>query len=452
MMRSLVAAIVLSVAATSTGRTEPVAAQVVARSEGEPTLSAECAILVDVATGQVLYEREADARREPASLTKIMTALLAIESGKLDETATVSKQAASTGESSVHLQVGDQVVLRDLLVAALLPSANDACVAIAEQVGGSLPAFVERMNARAAELGLTETHFENPHGLPGATHLSSARDLAALAREALRQPEFRQTVGTERAQFHFRRRGLPGVQSQEILSTNRLLRHEHPEHWALADGVKTGYTHAAGRCLCASATQDGWQLLCVVLGCKDSWLDARNLLTWGFAGYRHYQVVTANTTTAEARVIDGSAATVPAVAKSSIEVIAPADDPPPVAHLSEAYPEAPIRAGDGVGELVVSRRDGTQVSATLLATRDVPRSWGARVRDHLGALLAGVLGLALIGAVLIHGAVAKAAGPRRRRVAAAVRGDREGGTGDGQRRDRAASRRASRSDARPGAP
>ncbi|MBM3473212.1 MAG: D-alanyl-D-alanine carboxypeptidase [Armatimonadetes bacterium] len=401
-------------------------------------LSAQAAILMDVATGQVLYEHNADAPREPASLTKLMTGLLAVEAGDLDRTVTVSKTAADTGEASANLQPGDQLTLRDLLSAALLPSANDASVAIAEALNGSVPSFVERMNARAAELGLRETHFENPHGLPGAGHVSSARDLAVIAREALQHEEFRSTARLEKAKLSFRPRGAKGPQTREVLSTNRLLRHEHPERWGLADGVKTGYTKAAGRCLCASATEDGWQLLAVVLGCTDCWADGRKLLTWGFEQYRRECIVTANATMAQVHIVGGRRPTVRAVAKSSIDLIVPLGESAPTARVSETYAEAPISVGDEVGELVVCRIDGVQLSATLVATEDVPQSLLARLGRHGSALIAAVLVLALLGAVLVHGAVAKAVGARRRRLAQSVRPDREGGARDGQREPGAA--------------
>ncbi len=326
-------------------------------------------------------------------------------------------------------EAGDELSLRDLLVAALLPSANDASVAIAEAAAGSESAFVEQMNARAKGLGLARTHFENPNGLPAPGHLSSARDLATMAREALQYDEFRRIVALEKASFSYRRPKAKGPQTREVLSTNRLLRHEHPEYWPCADGVKTGYTRAAGRCLCATASENGWQLLTVVLGCEDCWADGRSLLSWGFGHYRREQVVTASATAVDVHVVDGRAPLARAVAKSSIDLIVPLDRPTPVPRLSEAYAEAPVAQGDEVGELVVCRMDGTQVSATLLAAEDVPRSFAARLGDHMGALVLSVVALALIGAVLVNGAVAKAAGARRRRVAEKVRRDRQGRAG-----------------------
>lgn len=412
---------------------EPEALKSGAEIREGPALSAQSAILIDAESGQVLYEHEADAVREPASLTKIMTGLLVVEDGRLDHLVTVSKRAADTGEASVNLQAGDQVRVRDLLAAVLLSSANDASVAVAEYVGGSLSAFVDRMNARAAELGLHHTRFTNPHGLPTKGHVSTARELALLAREAMRYETFRQIVSKERADFIYQRPGVKGVSSREILTTNRLLRRGHPDYWEFADGVKTGYTRAAGRCLCASATKDGWQLLAVVLGCEDCWEDGRTLLKWGFEHFHRVEPVTAQVTEADVHVIDGQIPLVRAVANSSIRLVTPVWDAAPRLRLSETYAEAPIRAGDEVGELIVERPDGTQLSATLVASRDVPRSWSARLRDHAGAMTLGVVALAFIGAILAHGVVAEAASARWRRGASFRGRDGKGRTSDGQR-------------------
>jgi len=456
-MRSLAAAVAILALAASVGpaRGAPVIdsrqpATVTGEGAG-PQLSAEAAILIDVGTGQVLHESGADLPREPASLTKLMTALLTAEAGDLDRMVTVSKRAAETGEASAQLEAGDQLRLRDLLAAALVQSANDASVALAEAVAGSEPAFVARMNARARELGLRHTHFANPHGLPAAGHLSSARDLATIAREALDHEDVRRTVALERARFSIRRPKAKEPLTREVLTTNRLLRHGHPEHWDRADGVKTGYTRAAGRCLCASATQDGWQLLAVVLGCDDCWADGRALLSWGFEHFRRVEVVTADVTAVDVHIVNGRAPRARAVARSSIDLVLPLAQPLPTPRVSEAYTEAPITRGDEVGEMVVGRLDGTQVSATLVAVEDVPRSLAAKLGDHAGALALSVLALAVIGAVLVNGAVAAASGARRRRIAAKVRRAREEREGDGQPQPGSAPGAEGRPDSRSGA-
>jgi D-alanyl-D-alanine carboxypeptidase (penicillin-binding protein 5/6) len=289
------------------------------------------------------------------------------------------------------------------------------------------------MNSRAAELGLRRTHFANPSGLPDPSHVSTARDLATLAREALQHPEFRRRVALQEAEMRYERPGQKGWQKRELVTTNRLMRPGHPDYWEAADGIKTGYTKEAGRCLAASATVDGWQLLAVVLGCEDCWRDARQLLQRGFAEYRREAVVVAHTTSATVRVMDGTRPEVKAVAKSSVATIVPRGAALVRPRVIEEYPTAPIRPGEAVGELVVVRSDGTEARATLVAAEAVPRSLGARLRDHAGVLVASVVGLTLLGVLLVHGAVAKAAGPSRSRVASRVRRDGEGRPGHGER-------------------
>lgn len=396
-----------------------------------PQLTAKSAILVDPASGQLLYERAADEVRYPASLTKIMTALLAFEEGEPDDVVVVSANAAAVGEATAHLVAGDRLSLEDLLTAVLLPSANDAAVAVAEHIAGSLGAFVDRMNARAAELGLAATHFGNPHGLHRENHVSSARDLARLSCEALKLPGFREIVAQPEAEIALRRAGEEKPRTMKLVNNNRLLTNANGNYWDLADGIKTGYTRQAGRCLAASASEGAWQLVCVVLGCEDSWKDARALVEWGFANFAAERVVAAGETTAYVHVIDGSPPLISAVATSSIDTLVPRNGPVPRPRVSESYPTAPVRAGSAVGELVVSRLDGTELRATLVAPHDVPQSLSARLREHLGGVIAAIVGLAVLGALVVHGAVTKAAGARRSRVPKGVRRHHRTGPGDG---------------------
>jgi serine-type D-Ala-D-Ala carboxypeptidase (penicillin-binding protein 5/6) len=402
-----------------------------ATGDGEPKVTAKAAILVDAATGQVMWQRDADAVRYPASLTKIMSALLILEQGNLDDIVVVSARAGAVGESTAHLDPGDRITLHDLLVAMLLPSANDASVAAAEHVSGSLEAFVARMNERARELALSATHFVNPNGLPSPEHVSSARDLARLTQEAMKQPVFRELVALDRADITVRPRSEKAPPKRARLENhNRLLLKTNGHYWPLADGVKTGYTRAAGRCLVASATEGGWQLLCVVLGCTDSWTDARTLLEWGFARFREVEVVTEGQTSARVHVVDGSPPEVTGVARSSIDLVLPLGAPSPEVRVAESFPTAPVAAGAEVGELAVSALDGTELRATLVAQTGIRRSIWARLRDHTWEVVAIVAVLALLGALVVYGAVAEAAGARRARVAAGMRRDGPGGAGD----------------------
>jgi D-alanyl-D-alanine carboxypeptidase len=227
-----------------------------------PEVAAKAAILVDIDTGQILLEHNARARLPMASTTKIMTALLALEQGDLDAVVTVPAEALHVGESSMFLQAGEQLTLRDLLYGLLMVSGNDAAMTIALHMAGSEAAFVQMMNERAASLGLTDTRFANPHGLDAPNHFSSAADLYRLARAALAYPEFATMVSTTQ-------HTVPG---HTLVNKNELL-----GLYAGADGIKTGTTDLAGECLVASVQRNGHRAVAVILGSTQRYEDARRL-------------------------------------------------------------------------------------------------------------------------------------------------------------------------------
>lgn len=240
-------------------------------AEEGPRLSAEAAILIENRTGTVLYAKNPHEKRAPASTTKILTAILALELGRLDDIATVSRKAASTPGSSARLYTGQKIRLVDLLHGLLLSSGNDAAVAIAEHIAGSESAFVDLMNERAAQLGAKNSRFQNPHGLDAPGHFSTAYDLAILGRLALLYPVFGEIVRKRTYEYD------QGAWS----NTNQLLwRYEEVE------GIKTGTTSQAGYCLVAAASRDGMQLISVVLGSDDRWSDSVRLLQYGFENFR----------------------------------------------------------------------------------------------------------------------------------------------------------------------
>ncbi len=240
-----------------------------------PKVEAEAAVLMDAATGRLLYAVNPDAIMYPASTTKIMTALIALEKGKPDAVVTVSRRAASCEESSLGLKAGDRLTLRDLLYGMMIVSGNDAAEAVAEHIAGSVPAFADLMNARADKLGLINTHFANPHGLPDPNnHYSSARDLAVITATALQNPEFAKIVATPEYSVPLLNR--PPIR---VTTTNRFLK-TYPG----ATGVKTGSTQAAGDCLVAAAKRGGVQLIVVLLNDDNGrWEDAPKLMNYGFA-------------------------------------------------------------------------------------------------------------------------------------------------------------------------
>lgn len=238
-----------------------------------PRIKARAAIVVDADTGEVLFERNPDERLPPASTTKVLTAIVAIESGRLGDTVGVSTFAASTAPSKLGLRKGQRMVIQDLLYAVLLKSANDASVVVAEGVAGSQAAFSARMNARARALGATRSHFENPHGLTAAGHVSTVRDLTRIFRHGLGIPLFRSILETPSAELPV---DAAKPFTMSVRSHNRLL-----SGWAYQVIGKTGYTRPAKRCFVGSARNDQREVIVALLGSTDLWGDARALVEIG---------------------------------------------------------------------------------------------------------------------------------------------------------------------------
>nr|WP_246333982.1 D-alanyl-D-alanine carboxypeptidase family protein [Thermoactinomyces mirandus] len=250
-----------------------------ARIEQDLAPGAKAAILFDASSGRVLYEKNADNPMLIASLTKIMTAIVAIENGDLNERVTVSPNAEGVEGSSIYLKAGEKIPLHTLLYGLMLRSGNDAATAIAEHIGGSVEGFVYLMNEKAAYLGLEHTHFANPHGLDHPEHYSSAKDLAILTAYALKNPVFQEIVKTEVKTVYW-----PGEKwKRKFYNKNKMLR-----FYKWADGVKTGFTKKARRTLVSSATKDGHQLITVTLNDGDDWKDSMVMLEYGF---NHYDLV-----------------------------------------------------------------------------------------------------------------------------------------------------------------
>ena len=242
-----------------------------------PEITAKSAILIDAASGRVLYEQNAHERLPQASTTKITTALIALENAKLTDKIHIPYDFINPGESSIYLEPGEVHTLEDLMYSLLLKSANDAADAIAIGVAGSLEKFIGMMNKRVADLGLKNTHYVNTHGLHHEDHYSSAYDLAMIARETLKIKEFRNIIVTDRHTLPW----AGNEYSRVVYNGNRLL-----GKYDGADGVKTGYTRQAGSCLVVSATRNGMQLIAVVLNCSGMYDEVPKLLDYGFKNYQ----------------------------------------------------------------------------------------------------------------------------------------------------------------------
>ncbi|HWR19998.1 MAG TPA: D-alanyl-D-alanine carboxypeptidase family protein, partial [Clostridia bacterium] len=224
----------------------------------EPKTGAVSAILLEAGTGKVLYEKNAYIKLPMASTTKVMTAILALECCALSDTVTVTEDAYGTEGSSIYLELEEKMSVEDLLYGLMLNSGNDAAVALAVHIGGSLEGFANLMNAKAREIGANNTNFVTPHGLPNGDHYTTAYDLALISAYALKNEDFCTIVGTT---YH---RTTTGNFQRTFKNKNKLL-------WQYegGNGIKTGYTKAAGKCLSFAAQREGMQLIGVVLNCPD---------------------------------------------------------------------------------------------------------------------------------------------------------------------------------------
>lgn len=249
-------------------------------------LDVKGAVLIDADTGTVIYEQNSHKELPPASVTKVMTMLLVLEAiddgkAKLSDQVTISERAASMGGSQMYMEVGEVHTLEELLEGIAIVSANDACVAAAEYIAGSEEVFVEKMNKRAEELGMRDTHFVNTNGLPVTDHYTSAYDIALMSRLLLKHEETQKWFNTWQTTIKV---GLPGKEKEfGLTNTNKLIK-QYPG----ANGIKTGFTQEAGYCLSASATKEGTTLIAVVLGAETSKIrfnEVSKLLNYGFANY-----------------------------------------------------------------------------------------------------------------------------------------------------------------------
>jgi D-alanyl-D-alanine carboxypeptidase (penicillin-binding protein 5/6) len=256
-------------------------------------LTARAAILVDSSTGNILYQKDPDLRLPPASTTKIVTAILALESGRsLKEVLTVSKAATRVPASKLYLRPGQTLTIDDLLYGLLLSSANDASMVLAEGIGGSVEHFAELMTKKANEIGAINSHFTNPHGLTAPDHYSTARDLALLFRYAMKNATFREIVQTKISSVSsntlVRKKAV--VRRISVRNHNRLL-------WNFdgAIGGKTGYTLAAQKCFVGAVERNGVTIIVSILGSRDQWGDTRKLLEYGFDNYQTLKAGTPST-------------------------------------------------------------------------------------------------------------------------------------------------------------
>ena len=314
-------------------------------------------------TGRLLWGRSPSARRPMASITKIMTAVVALEHSSLAATVTVPREAAVVGQSSAGLYANQKISMGELLEALLVKSGNDAAVAIAVDVGGSQKGFVDMMNAKAKDLGLTDTHYTNPHGLDAPGHYTTARDLAVLARYAMAKPAFADIV---------RRRSVTighGKWRRTLYSTDLLL-----GIYDGAMGVKTGNTSGAGYSVVSAAQRQGVMLYAIVMGTKSDrarFLDAKAMLDWGFAHYRPMRIANKGSVVAEAPVGDYLDTTVGAVVSKDATISVLDLNGPIQRTVQIGTAWAPVNAGDPVGTITYTQGSHVVATVPLVATAKV---------------------------------------------------------------------------------
>ena len=411
-------------------------------SQAIPTapIVARAGIVMDRNTGMSLWEYNADARLPMASTTKIMTAMVLLDLGadKLDQQVFISKTAASTGGSSL-LGAGDMLTLRDVLIAALLRSSNEACMAAAEYLTDNHPAlFVEMMNQKAQSLGLHNTHFVNPHGLfdpkTGAQHYSSARDLATMTRIALTQyPLIRQIVARRACVIHVTPRYPKGVL---LDNHNKIVQEVVPGvPGAIVDGVKTGYIRQSGKCLVSSASLQGWQLIAVVLdGEADYFASSKLLLNYGFSRFEWKTYASMTQPGMRQSVAWGAGSPVQLAVKGVLGAPIPRISYGQVARDRVEYRGkplvAPLKQGETVGELVLLRNGQVIAKAPAVTMQAISVVWWVTALRGTGYTLLVLLALLVFGKV--YGTITKSYRRRRRRLKAARRSVYSDGTRDGE--------------------
>ncbi len=297
-------------------------------------VSAEKAILVDGSTGRVLYEKNADSQSLIASTTKIMTALVVCEQCNVLDRMRIPKEAVGIEGSSMYLREGEVLTLQELLYGLMLSSGNDAATALAIYCGGTVEGFAQLMNDKARMLGLKNTHFVNPHGLDAPGHYSTARDLAKLARYAMENPIFAQTVSTK-----------------TVTVGNRCMSNHNKLLWQVegADGVKTGFTRAAGRILVSSATRQGRRLICVTINDGNDWVDHKRLYEEGFSRYSIQKIVDAGENIGKLTVFGGEKSVVSVIATEDFSYALAEGERITFVLSAKGFCYAPVVAGGDAG-------------------------------------------------------------------------------------------------------
>lgn len=330
----------------------------------------ESALLLEVSTGKVVYEKNADKKLAPASMTKVMSMLLimeAIDSGKLsfEDEVIISDTASSMGGSQIFLQTGEKYKVQELLKGIAIASGNDAVVAMAEKVSGSVSAFVDAMNNKATALGLKNTHFDNPHGLESENHYTTARDMSVMARELLKHEKILEFTSIYEDYLK-----KPDGSSVWLVNTNRLVR-----FYEGVDGLKTGFTNQAGYCITTTAKRGNMRLLSVVMNAETSDLrskDTVNMLNYGFNTYKLDILIPKDKDLGEQKIEKGNVTSTKLYIEQDVTILSKVTDDKEefTYNLITDDLKAPIFAGEVVGSLEVIDKNGNIVKEVDVVVKE----------------------------------------------------------------------------------
>ena len=349
----------------------------VSKSEAPFEVAAKGAVLIDASTGEVLFEQDSHTQLPPASVTKVMTMLLvmeAVQDGKihLEDRVTISEHAASMGGSQMYMEAGEMHTVAELMEGVAMASANDGCVALAEFVAGSEEIFVEKMNQRAAELGMRDTHFVNTNGLPVADHYSSAYDIALMSQKLYEFEETHQRFTTWQSTITV---GLPGKEKEfGLTNTNKLIK-----AYEGCNGIKTGFTSEAGYCLSASATRGDTHLIAVALGSETSKIrnaEIAKLLDYGFANYETAVIAEEGQIMGTVLIEKGTPTSVSAVTTEKITVLTgkgQKDKLKTEVTISETVP-LPLDKGQEIGKITLYDEEEKLAEYPLVAAAPVEKA------------------------------------------------------------------------------
>lgn len=342
--------------------------------------SAQSAVVLEQSTRQVLFESNAYQQMGMASTTKIMTAIVALEHASPQEIVTVGKNAVGVEGSSMWLELGERITVENLLYGLLLNSGNDAAVALAEHVGGSVEQFCQMMNDKAAAIGANQTHFVNPNGLAEEGHYTTAYDLGLISCYALENETFCKIVGTKEKNVPWNNRGY----DRKLTNHNKML-----QMYEGCDGIKTGFTKSTGRALVTSATREGMQVVAVTLNAPDDWNDHRGMLDQAFAVYKSVGVIPKNGFVRTLPVLGGTGEFTGVRAEEELSFVCQRDDQPEY-QLQVDLPEkltAPVNRGDEIGKATVLVNGDIVAQSKLYAADTVESDPAKKFSEKLWAVL-----------------------------------------------------------------